>query len=181
MGGFEGGDEGGYWDVDTLSGQIDSQNEQKLKSANKEKPYMQMSDSLCSIKAYAKKDGFLETDLYDTISFTPCECESFRIEGCDDISLESNSIYKAYKALYDFTDDTDILDFFSSHKVVVTKRIPVSSGLGGSSSDAAAFIVLVKEVCNLVLSVDELVRIGREAGDDVAFFIYNYSATLSNA
>ena len=51
-------------------------------------------------------------ELYDTISFVPCKCETFTIEGCNDIPLESNSIYKAYQALIDFTDDLDILDFF---------------------------------------------------------------------
>ena len=78
-------------------------------------------------------------DLYDTIEFVPCECESFTIEGCDDIPLESNTVYKAYKALNDHTGDLDILNFFYRHKVVVTKRIPAQAGLGGGSSDAAAY------------------------------------------
>ena len=115
-------------------------------------------------------------DLYDTIEFVPCECESFTIEGCDDIPLESNTIYKAYKALNDHTGDLDILNFFYKHKVVVTKRIPSQAGLGGGSSDAAAFMRLVKDACSLLISHDDLAEIGSKVGADVPFFIYNYSS-----
>jgi len=147
-----------------------------------------------SIKAYAKVNIFLKItgykdgyhtlisrfvrvdDLYDTIAFIPCECESFTIEGCAGVSLESNTIYKAYKALNDHTGDLDILNFFYTHKVVVTKRIPSQAGLGGGSSDAAAFMRLVKEVCNLMISTEELAEIGSSIGADIPFFIYNYSS-----
>ena len=115
-------------------------------------------------------------DLYDTIEFIPYECDSFTIEGCDDIPLESNTIYKVYKALNDFTGDLDILNFFYKHKVVVTKRIPTQAGLGGGSSDAAAFMRLVKEACKLLVSTDELVEIGSKIGSDIPFFIYDYSS-----
>jgi 4-diphosphocytidyl-2-C-methyl-D-erythritol kinase len=119
-------------------------------------------------------------DLYDTIEFVPCTCERFTIEGCDEIPLESNTIYKAYKALNEHTGDLDILNFFYAHKVVVTKRIPAQAGLGGGSSDAAAFMRLVKEVCKLTISTDTLAKIGSKVGSDVPFFIYNYrSANVS--
>ena len=198
MGGFEGGDEGGFWDIDAISSLIDKQNENKSKNANREKPYVETSDSGYSIKAHAKVNIFLKItgdkdgqytllsrvlrveELYDTISFVVCKCESFTIEGCDNIPLESNTIYKAYQALNDFTADSDIEDFFCEHKVVVTKRIPSQSGLGGSSSNAAAFMHLLKEVCNLILSTSELVKIGNTISSDVPFFIYNYpSANVS--
>jgi 4-diphosphocytidyl-2-C-methyl-D-erythritol kinase len=115
-------------------------------------------------------------DLYDTIEFVPCSCERFTIEGCEGIPLESNTIYKAYKALNEYTGDLDILNFFYTHKVVVSKRIPAQAGLGGGSSDAAAFMRLVKEVCKLSISTDALAKIGSEVGSDVPFFIYNYSS-----
>jgi len=151
-----------------------------------------------SIQAYAKVNIFLKItghkdgyhtllsrfmrveDVYDTIEFIPCECETFTIEGCEGVALESNTIYKAYKALNDYTGDLDILNFFYKHKVVVTKRIPSQAGLGGGSSDAAAFMRLVKEVCNLMLSTEELAKIGSTIGADLPFFIYNYpSANVS--
>ena len=115
-------------------------------------------------------------DLYDTIAFVPCECKSFTLEGCENIPLESNTIYKAYKALNHYTGDLDILNFFYSHKVVVTKRIPSQAGLGGGSSDAAAFMRLVKEACSLLISTDDLADIGAKIGADIPFFIYDYNS-----
>jgi len=150
------------------------------------------------IKAHAKVNIFLKItghkdgyhtllsrfmrvdDLYDTIEFVPCMCKTFTIEGCEGVPLESNTIYRAYKALNDYTGDLDILNFFYKHKVVVTKRIPSQAGLGGGSSDAAAFMRLVKETCNLMLSTEKLAKIGSTIGADLPFFIYNYpSANVS--
>lgn len=191
MGGFEGGDEGGYWDIDTLPAGMDHGNDNK---SNSKKPRIEKTDSGYSIKAHAKVNIFLKItghqngyhtllsrfmqvkDLYDTITFVPCECDTFTIEGCDDVPLESNTIYKAYKALNDYTGDLDILNFFYKHKVVVTKRIPSQAGLGGGSSDAAAFMLLVKEVCNLLISTKELAKLGSTIGADIPFFIYNYTS-----
>ena len=167
MGGFEGGDEAGFWDIDTLAASIDKQHQNRSKSNNRIKDSIQRSDSGYSIKAYTKGK-----ELYNTISFVPHECKTFTIEGCDDIPLESNTIYKAYKALLDYTNDSDISDFFCEHKVVVTKSISSQAELAGDSSNAAAFILLAKEVCNLILSSDELVQIGSTVGTDVPFFIY---------
>ena len=198
MGGFEGGDEGGFWDIDPLPSLIEKQNKNTSKNRNREKSFIERNDAGYSIKAHAKVTLFLKItgekdgqptllsrvirldELYDTISFVPCQCDTFTIEGCDNIPLESNSIYKAYKALCDYTNDPEIEEFFDEHKVVVTKCIASSAGLGGSASDAAAFMHLIKEVCNLILSSDELVKIGTTIGSDLAFFIYNYpSANVS--
>jgi 4-diphosphocytidyl-2-C-methyl-D-erythritol kinase len=198
MGGFEGGDEGGYWEIGTQPKWIDQGDGNRSNSVNKGKPPIEISDAGCSIKAHAKVNIFLKItghkegyhtllsrfmrveDLYDTIAFVPCACDTFTIEGCEDIPLESNTIYKAYKALNDHTGDLEILDFFYHHKVVVTKRIPSQAGLGGGSSDAAAFMLLVKEVCNLLISTKELAKLGSTIGADIPFFIYNYpSANVS--
>lgn len=198
MGGFEGGDEGGYWDVDTLPSSIGNQNTPKPKNPNSENSYIEKTDLGYSIKAHARVTPFLKItgykegtptllsrylrveDLYDTISFVPCSCETFTIQGCEEIPKEANSIYKIYQSLIDFTDDWDIEAFFHEHKIVVTKRIPYSVGLAGSASDAAAFLRLAKEACNLVLTTKELIEIGSTVGRDVAFFIYNYpSANVS--
>ena len=119
-------------------------------------------------------------DLYDTIRFVPCDCETFTIEGCPGVPRESNTIYKAWRALNEATGDLDLLEFFYHHKVVVQKRIPSQAGLGGGSSDAGAFMRLTREVCNLKLSIDELAQIGSGIGADLPFFIYNYpSANVS--
>jgi 4-diphosphocytidyl-2-C-methyl-D-erythritol kinase len=173
-------------------------NDAKPKNTSRTDSHIAQHDGIYSIKAHAKVNIFLKItghkdgyhtllsrfvrveDLYDSITFVPCDCETFTLEGCEGVPLESNTIYKAYKALNDHTGDLDILNYFYKHKVVVTKRIPSQAGLGGGSSDAAAFMRLVKEVCNLMLSTKELAKIGSTIGADLPFFIYNYpSANVS--
>ncbi len=184
MGGFEGGDEGGYWDADTLT--VSNKITKKKKET-----FIEVKDSIYSIRAHAKvtdkKDAhsphFMRNDeLYDTISFIPCVCSDITIEGCEEISFEENTIFQVYEALNDYIVDTDVLEFFTQHKVVVTKRIPLQEGFGGGASNGAAFLRLVKEVCNLVLSTKELINLGNGIGEDFAFFIHNYaSANISDS
>ncbi len=197
MGGFEAEGEGGYWENDQVAKLI-AQNDKKSRNTHGIKPTIEEHDGTYSIKAHAKiniflkitghKDGyhtllsrFMKVqNLYDTISFVPYKCDTFTLEGCDGVPLESNTIYKAYKALSSHPADLDILEFFNTHKVLVTKRIPSQAGLGGGSSDAAAFMLLTKEVCNLPLNTQELAKIGSTIGADIPFFIYNYpSANIS--
>jgi 4-diphosphocytidyl-2-C-methyl-D-erythritol kinase len=115
-------------------------------------------------------------DLYDTITFVPQECDTFTIEGCGTIPRDENTLYKAYKALNAHTGDLDILEFFYHHKVLVKKRIPSQAGLGGGSSDAAAFMRLVNEVCHLRLDTARLSKIASTIGADLPFFIHNYAS-----
>ncbi len=139
-----------------------------------------------TIKAHAKINTFLKITghqngyhtllsrfvkvphLFDTISFVPQECDSFTIEGCGDVPVESNTIYKSFKAMKIKTD------FFNHHKVVVTKRIPSGAGLGGGSSDAGAFMRLFNTVCDLGIDTPTLAKMGSTVGADIPFFVYNY-------
>ena len=116
--------------------------------------------------------------LYDTISFVPQECEKFTIEGCGDVPVESNTIYKSFLAMQNSINEQT--DFFRHHKVVVEKNIPTGAGLGGGSSDAGAFMRLFNEVCNLQIDTPTLAQIGSTVGADIPFFVYDYdSANVS--
>jgi 4-diphosphocytidyl-2-C-methyl-D-erythritol kinase len=118
--------------------------------------------------------------LYDTITFEPCVCDTFTIEGCEEVPLESNTIYRAYQSLMHYTQNPELERFFKRHKVVVTKRIPSQAGLGGGSSDAAAFMRLCNEVCGLNIETKTLSELGSKIGADLPFFIHNYpSANVS--
>lgn len=55
-------------------------------------------------------------------------------------------------------------------RVHITKRIPVGGGLGGGSSDAAAVLLLARQL-DTSLSVDELIRLAATLGSDVPFFV----------
>jgi hypothetical protein len=164
MGGFAGGDEAGYWDDDAVATPFGQSDEKCLQR----KPSIQISDSLYSIKA-----------LSHTISLVPYKCETFTLEESTK-TLTSHMIYQAFQALIDFTDDSDISEFFSSYKVVITEDTSSSNNLQQKSLDAAAFILLVKEACNLVLNSDELREIGHSIDSDIAYFIDHFPLRSSD-
>lgn len=58
------------------------------------------------------------------------------------------------------------------------KRIPVASGLGGGSSDAAAMLLACNALFGLGLSLDVLASIASSLGSDVPFFIHRRSALV---
>ncbi len=122
-------------------------------------------------------------NLYDTLSFTPVQTtgNGFRLEGEFGCKREQNTIYKAYRLLLKTSDKSSLIeDFFNQHAVHVKKRIPEFAGLGGGSSDAAAFLRLCNQVCKLGFDTAQLAEIGKQIGADVPFFVYDYpSANVS--
>ena len=55
----------------------------------------------------------------------------------------------------------------------IDKRIPVASGLGGGSSDAAAALLLANRTLAKPLDSSTLRRLGAEIGTDVPFFLHS--------
>jgi 4-diphosphocytidyl-2-C-methyl-D-erythritol kinase len=78
---------------------------------------------------------------------------------------EHNTTYLAWKALQRLTGEKLPVD------VLLRKRIPAGSGLGGGSADAAAVLVGLNGLFGLGLRVDELREIGACIGADVPFCI----------
>jgi 4-diphosphocytidyl-2-C-methyl-D-erythritol kinase len=62
--------------------------------------------------------------------------------------------------------------------VSLTKRIPVGSGLGGGSSNAAAFLLGMKKLYHLPLTLKDLVSLGKKLGADVPFFLYRVNQAI---
>lgn len=121
--------------------------------------------------------------LFDEVSLVPkLESSKFSFEnhfgiiGSFDCDVKDNTIYKAYKALLNYTHSKELEDFFQKHSVKVEKNIPAFAGLGGGSSNAAIFLKMCNQKLNLKLSLDTLATIGAEVGADVPFFIYDYSS-----
>ena len=56
-------------------------------------------------------------------------------------------------------------------RVTIRKRLPVAGGLGGGSSDAAAFLRLADAFWGLGLRPEELAEVGAELGSDVPLFL----------
>ena len=63
-------------------------------------------------------------------------------------------------------------------RIQLTKRIPMASGLGGGSSDAAAVLRLLNRLHELRLSEAELSEVGASVGSDVPFFAYGGTALV---
>lgn len=64
-------------------------------------------------------------------------------------------------------------------RVRLDKRIPVGAGLGGGSSDAAAFIKGVNKLLNLGLTGRQMEEIGLKLGSDVPFFFSRGQAEVT--
>ena len=60
--------------------------------------------------------------------------------------------------------------------IEITKRIPVQSGLGGASSNAATVMRALNEMMNLGFSMEELMGLGIGVGSDVPFFLFGSPA-----
>jgi len=63
-------------------------------------------------------------------------------------------------------------------RIEIGKRIPLTSGLGGDSSDAAAILRGLNRLWQLGLSLPELLELAPRLGSDVAFFLYGGTALV---
>lgn len=79
---------------------------------------------------------------------------------------EENLVYRAVKLLKGSTGCSDQVT------IHIKKNIPLGSGLGGGSSNAAMTLVGLNRLFQLGLSVDTLASLGSELGSDVPFFLY---------
>ena len=87
--------------------------------------------------------------------------------GCDEPALdgESNLVWSAAKALALRGGVT------AGARIFIAKGIPVSMGLGGGSSDAAAALIGLNQIWDLGLGTQELGEVASELGSDVTFFL----------
>ena len=71
-----------------------------------------------------------------------------------------------------------ISGFSKGATIEISKRIPLASGLGGDSSDAAAILRGFNMLWRLGLSLSELAELAPRLGSDVAFFLYGGTALV---
>lgn len=60
--------------------------------------------------------------------------------------------------------------------IAVRKRLPMGSGLGGGSSDAATTLIALNRLWGLDLEVAALAEMGRALGADVPVFVHGHTA-----
>ena len=116
------------------------------------------------------------TNLYDEISFQNKTAKGFTLLGDFGCETEQNTIYKAYKALQDYTSSSALAKLIDTYAIKVEKNIPSFAGLGGGSSNAACFLKMCNNTLDLGLSLKQLAHIGSSVGADVPFFIYDYNS-----
>lgn len=127
-----------------------------------------------------RSDGYHEIEtvferigLYDRIRLTLKE-KGIKLL-CDSPDVPVNQANLAYKAAGLLKKRTG---YPGGVEIKLNKRIPPASGLGGGSSNAATVMLGLNELWNLGLSRGELLKLGREIGSDVPFFLLDRSLAI---
>jgi 4-diphosphocytidyl-2-C-methyl-D-erythritol kinase len=108
---------------------------------------------------------FQELNFGDTLYFSPAEKFGFEIIG---LAIDDQGDNICERAYYEFCEKTNLAP---AVKIVLEKRVPTGSGLGGGSADAAGVLKGLNRLCDAPLSFEQLEEISGHLGADVAFFI----------
>ena len=93
-------------------------------------------------------------------------------EGADLPEGSSNLAYQAAERMLSRLNRRDGI------RLLLRKRLPVSAGVGGGSSDAAATIRALAVLWETGWSPAEMAAVGQELGSDVPFFFYGPTALV---
>ena len=106
--------------------------------------------------------------LHDSMLFTEIKPDSDNFVTIDDYSLgriQYNLVTSAIESL------KKIKQFHNSFRVSIHKNIPMQSGLGGGSSNAAYTMTALNKYLKLNLTNEEMILEGKKLGADIPFFI----------
>lgn len=109
-------------------------------------------------------------DYYDVLKFIRRHDGQIRVSMQAPVELEKNLIYRAAKQLKAFARADD------GASIVCYKRIPMGSGLGGGSSNAATVLHALNHLWNLGMTREEMAEIGLSLGADVPVFVHGGNA-----
>ena len=90
-----------------------------------------------------------------------------------ELNSETNLIFKAVKLM------RNKFNINQGVKIYLNKNIPISSGLGGGSSNAATTLIALNIMWGLNLKLSELISLAQSIGSDVPFFISRGTALIS--
>ena len=110
-------------------------------------------------------------DLYDEIEVEKQECGI--ILECNKSYVPVDNRNLAYKAAEIFKERYDIVD---GVKINIEKNIPVSAGLAGGSTDAAAVLKVMNKLFNVNATEEELMELGLKLGADIHYCIHGGTA-----
>lgn len=127
-----------------------------------------------------REDGFHEVStrmcrlaLGDTVTIEKLDGAPRLELTCSDPGVPVDESNLATRALRSFEAMSGISGAWRIH---LEKKIPAGAGLGGGSSNAAAVLRGVNQLCGYPLSQETLVEMGGELGADVAFFVLDSMA-----
>ncbi len=112
--------------------------------------------------------------LYDELIFSPrpkgivLNCLGSDLPAGDD-----NLVVRAARAIFSYSN------YPRGIEISLVKKIPMTAGLGGGSSDAATTLMALNKICSLKLKKSELLNLGEKIGADVPFFIFGNAALAS--
>ena len=112
---------------------------------------------------------FIEIDLADELIFTPSDKFHLTIVGKESAEIpldESNLITKSYRLFQSMMKSVP-----TEYAIHLKKIIPIGSGLGGGSSNAAAVLRALNKLWKINFSPNKLEKLGAELGADIPFFI----------
>lgn len=145
----------------------------------KRKSYSKINLTLDIIKK--REDGYhelktimLPLELHDEMEFTINNSGKTIIETIIGPKIENNEniIYKTVELM------RSLNKFNEGINVKINKHIPLQSGLGGGSSNAATTINVVNELLQLDLKYKDKLYIAKQVGADVPFFLTNKTAIV---
>jgi len=113
---------------------------------------------------------FCAVELSDTITLSFADKTYIICDRADIPVDESNLIFKVDKIL---RNEYWLKQHF---KIKLEKTIPTGAGLGGGSSNAAAYLQLVNKFAGMNLNLEEMHRILGKVGSDTCFFLYSQLA-----
>lgn len=93
------------------------------------------------------------------------------------VPYDDNLIIKAAKLLIEHAKQNNlVINSPFGMDIIVDKVLPIGSGLGGGSSNAATTLVALNKLWHLNLSTNTLMQLGKQVGADVPVFIFGHSA-----
>ena len=108
---------------------------------------------------------FVELELSDNLSFKKSNNFIITSNNKELAQLETNTIIRSYNEM------KAISKVNQPYSIHLTKNIPMGSGLGGGSSNAATTLKVLNKLWNINLSDNKLIKIASKIGSDVPFFI----------
>ena len=131
--------------------------------------YPKRSDGYHPIKSIFQTISLVD-DLVVSLSGKSLSC----VVECDAMQLPvENTLTKTYRLFCQISGVT------AGVHVKLTKRIPSGAGLGGGSSDAATFLLILNKMFDYPLGLNQLEEIANLVGSDVLFFLSGGAAIVT--